>query len=765
MSSRSNSDRTNLTPGSAYRPAILTFLTILVFGLLPGLLQLETDNSPEVFFVESSERVQTYRHHREIFGSDVTLRLVFEGSGLWTVAQLSWMEELDRDLSEMPGVLRVSGLQRHYRRFGWPPSQEDIPPFRDRATSNTLDRGAGWISADGGILTLLVQIEALPSVENALLLEQIETLIAEPPQGVLGRIVGLPALNRELDTSSQDVQRIFFPLLVIFTVVLIGWVLGSLRRALAPLLFVGLCQLAIMSVLGYLGIRLNMVLSILPPLIFAISLATAVHLVLFLRRAPVESSSSLEAGNRPSREETEIRIARVFREKRWAVLWTGITTVIGFASLTLSPLSPVRSLGMWAAVGLGFTTLFAFGFFPTLLATFGFGSATASSWEGRWAKRGERLGRWAHLNRNIVLATAGLLSIIAVLGLPRLQAMGNALHYLAPDHPLRAGIERLEQHGIGVAAVELLIRMPESEGGAPPAFNSALEVDRLADLGTELEQISGIFGVVSAGSVLRDALQHVPTTPTNAHIRQQMALEGLRGDVDGREILSALLDDQRLTAHATIFVETSDVDQLDRLSARILETSRIHFPEAHMETTGQFPLLLEAQKYLLSTLFGSLGLTLLAVALILRFILPSFRLTLLALLPNLWPVLATFGIMGWAGVPLDIASVMMASVVLGLAVDDSIHTLGHFRRLAPKVGSRSAVEKTLFATAPAYVLTALILMAGFGVCGFSSFMPIARFGLMSTVAIGFALLGDLLLLPALLSLTPDQVARRLGERS
>ena len=91
-----------------------------------------------------------------------------------------------------------------------------------------------------------------------------------------------------------------------------------------------------------------------------------------------------------------------------------------------------------------------------------------------------------------------------------------------------------------------------------------------------------------------------------------------------------------------------------------------------------------------------------------------FRLALLALLPNLWPVVGVFGYMGWVGVPLDIASVMTASVVLGLAVDDSIHTLGHFRRLAPVHGSRAAVEETLFATAPAYVLTACILIAGKG---------------------------------------------------
>ena len=761
MEPHSETRRAKLTPGAGRRPAILTFLILLSAGLAPGLLRLETDNSPAVFFVEDSTAVETYRRHREAFGSDVTLRLVFEGSGLWTTAHLQWMSELEGRLTAIPGVLRVSGLPGHYRRFGWPP--QDLDAFRDRARANTLDRGAGWISADGGIVTLLVQIEALSSIDNSALLDEIHALVAEPPKGVICRLLGLPVLNQELDRSSREIEQVFFPLLVLLTILGLRWVLGSLRRIWAPLLFVGFCQLVALSLMGYSGARLNMVLAVLPPLVFAVSLATAVHLVLHLRRAPVPKGNADTAPDEPVDLRKEKRIATVFHEKRWAVLWTGVTTVVGFASLTLSPLSPVRALGLWAAIALAAATATVFLFLPTLLATFGFGSATAESWEGRWARRGEALGRRVAIHRKPILAAAGLTCLVALLGLPRLQTVSNALEYLAPDHPLRAGIERLEKHGIGVAGVELLITMPPpGPGGAPPAFTSAIEVDRLADLGTELEQIPGIFGVVSMGSVLRDALLHVPTTPTNAHFRQQMALEGLHGDVEGRAVLDALLTRDRLSAHATIFVETTDIDTLNRITTKVLETTRSHFPEASVTTTGQYPLLLEAQNYLLSTLFSSLGLTLLVVAVILRLVLPSFRLALLALVPNIWPVLGTFGVMGWAGVPLDIASVMMASVVLGLAVDDSIHTLGHFRRLAPKLGAATAVEKTLFATAPAYVLTSLILMSGFGVCALSSFAPIARFGAMSSLAVGLALIGDLFLLPALLSLTPTEVARRLS---
>jgi len=112
--------------------------------------------------------------------------------------------------------------------------------------------------------------------------------------------------------------------------------------------------------------------------------------------------------------------------------------------------------------------------------------------------------------------------------------------------------------------------------------------------------------------------------------------------------------------------------------------------------------------------------------------------------------------MGWLAIPLDSASVMTVSIVLGLAVDDTFHTLGHFRRLAPRYGARKAIEDTLERTAPAHILTSIILIAGFAACFFSDLLPVSRMGALSALAIFLALIGDLLLIPALLTKVPTK---------
>ena len=447
-----------------------------------------------------------------------------------------------------------------------------------------------------------------------------------------------------------------------------------------------------------------------------------------------------------------------------------MTTLVGFASLATSAVAPVRALGLWAALGLALMTVAALVVYPALLAA-GRPRRTTGAFERRFRRLGRRWGEAVVRRRGAVLIVALVASGVAAFGLPRLWVESNALHYLAPDHPARATIEELEDRGVGMATVELLVRAAD---GAP-GFESVERLSRLVDLafaiedGGEIEADGAIedggeprvFGVASAATLLDAASRHAPR-----------ARQAVLDELLARGELRRFLDPERRTARISVFVETVGFDRLEPLLERLRRAARDVFSDdgtsvettaaetTAVEITGEYPLLLEAQRQLLATLGWSLSVTVLVIGLILRLLLPGTRLTLLAMLPNLWPVLGVLGFMGWAGIPLDIATVMVASIVVGLAVDDSIHTLAHFRCLAPRHGADEAVAATLGITAPAYLLTGLVLSAGFGVCGLSDFAPTARFGALSAVAIVLAVVGDLLLLPALLSLTPSSTLRR-----
>ena len=584
---------------------------------------------------------------------------------------------------------------------------------------------------------MLVRLENLPAEKLRAVLEALHELAGQPPPETEARLIGLPVLNRALDASADEISRKYFPGLVAFAIVILWLCFRTAGGVLKPLLFVAFCELALLGGMSLLGVKLNLVLVILPPLVFVIALATALHLLFRLRRHTGAGLGVEEA------------CLTTYREKGWSVLWTGITTVIGFSSLALSPVGPIRSLGIWAGVALSVMTLAAFSLYPALLVSGGVPRRSRQGGFELWSRvAGRRWAEWSCRHRRGVLAVAALLSLAALAALPRIRIESNALRYFPPEHPVRADLEQVEELGFGLAVAELLLTAPpETEG-----FESAGSLMRLATLTERLQQEELVLGALSAGSIVHDAVRRSPAPPLlgpAGHWR--LVYRGFQEDTEGRGALDGRLADEGRLARMTLFVRTVGYEELDELSARIRVATREAFPEVGIEITGEYPLLVESQRRFLSTLVVSISLTLVLVAIIFRLLLTGGRLTVLALLPNLWPVIGVFGIMGWTGIPLDIATVMVASIVLGLAVDDTIHTLGHFRRLAPRLGARAAVAETLERTAPAYLVTGLILAAGFGACSLSSFAPTANFGMLSAAAITLAVLGDLFLLPALLS--------------
>jgi predicted RND superfamily exporter protein len=449
---------------------------------------------------------------------------------------------------------------------------------------------------------------------------------------------------------------------------------------------------------------------VLPPLLFSMSVATTLHLLLRWRE-------------HQTRADTEQPIETTWRELRWAVIWSGLTTMVGFLSLSLAPVAPVARLGLAAAGGMALLTAASLWGLPRLVSRHA--NRRIGTAERRFDLAAQGAGRalarrvTSHPRRVIALALA--LAGVAVVGLPRLRVESNAMRYLQPAHPLRAAVTELEQRRLGVAAVQLLIET-----------GPALDLGRLAELERQLADLPGVLAVAGPGR-----LPHPLLDPLGHH-------------------LESALWWQRDAQLARVFVSipTGGTAELDQLRAGIVAAAGAVGIEASL--TGTYVELLETQRRLLRTLGLSLVVSVLTITLVLWVLLGRLRVALVALVPNLWPVVLVLGAMGWFGIPLDVATVLVGAVVLGIAVDDSLHLLGGVRQRRHLMSSVAAVVETVAATTPAFLLTGLVLVLGFGVCGFSQFLPTARFGLLAAAAIALAVVADLFLLPALLVATDPQ---------
>lgn len=578
--------------------------------------------------------------------------------------------------------------------------------------------------------------------------------------GVRGDVVGLPVVTRALDRSLERMTVRTFPLLAAAAVLLLFTVLRDPRAVALPLALVAVTEVVVLGAMGYAGQRLDAVVIILVPLVFVIALATGLHVLTF------------HLGQTSGEGRMEPSVAETYRAKAWPVLWTGLTTCAAFGSLGLSPVPPVRMLGQWAAFGLAFLTLAALSFYPALLALAlpladrgagrGAGGASRRTAVAALGRLGRRTAAWAIRRRRAVLAGFAGMALLAAAGLPRLVPETNPLETFRPDHPVRQSVEALERRGIGPVAANLVLTRPEGKtvGGGPgegEGFRAPAALRRLRELSAELRGVPGILGVLSAGDLVADAGRHL-NLEGGFDGRQPgsggAARERAEGIPEVARLLRYFVTPAGERTRLVFLTAMAGEAELAPVYRRAQALARRAFPEGDARVTGLYPLTVAGQAELLRTILVSLALTFAVAAGALLLLLRSAPLALRLVLPNAWPVLVVLGAMGWAGWAVDGGTVMVAAVTLGLALDDTLHTLGHLRRTGgPAPG---AVVESLGATAPGHVVTSVTLALGFAVCAASELVPVSRFGLLAILALAGALAADLLLVPALLARVPER---------
>lgn len=670
----------------------LLLLAALVLFVAAGLARLRVDNSPASFLGEDAD----LSAHVANYGADHTVRVVVFGGDAATRA--TWLSAADAAASAVPGVLEVVRSQR-LRWLG----QERL------VAALALER------PDAS--AMLVRFADAPSTD---LRRTLTTLRRALPKSVDLELVvaGLPVLDAELDRASRAIALEQFPLLVLLAGGTLLWWMRPRRHLLAPLAVVATTVLLVFAGLGWLGVAIDLVVAVLLPLLFAIALATTLHVVVRWR-------AHAQRADRDA-------VAATYRDLSWSVLWSGVTTAIGFGSLTFASIAPVRHFGAAAAAGAAVLTLLVFTLLRSVLGHLGRDPVANTQHrriEAALEGSARQLAAWACRRPGLVVAMALLLGLGAALGLPRLRVESDAMRYFPREHELRRDAARLESLGMALAAVQIVVPGPPQPVEQWRRFE---------------EQIAGhdmVLGVAGPGSLspqqdpLRLALAAAPFVAADAS-----------------------------SSRAIVGVRLSGFEGLDRLRTYLREAARTTLGGRPIVITGTYPALLDAHKQLLRTLVWSLATTLGTIAVVLRILLGKTSTALAVLAPNVWPVVTVFGGMGWVGVPVDVATVMVGAIAVGIAVDDSLHIVGGLRHhethpgIGPGIGlgisREGAVVETIGRAAPAFALTTLLLVLGFGVCATASFLPTQRFGLLAVAALLLALLADLVLLPALLVLGP-----------
>lgn len=702
---------------------------ILGWGVVGALRS--NSNDPRQWLPTGFEETITYEWLQGHFGNDEITVVSWPGCTLQDPRAEQLAQALTEDSLGSFFEKAVTGRQIVLRLISPPLS---VPP------AEAIQRLKGTLIGPDGASTCVMATVSPRGVEDRAgaiaYLQQVakEACGLEPEELRLG--------GPTVDAATIDVesQRMLLELAGLSGLVatLIAWLRIRSVQLTAILLVISVyCTALAMAILYYTGGSMNLVMTMLPPLVFVLGVSAVVHLMNYYRDALLEGDAqsapliALRHGWQP------------------CVLASG-TTGLGLLSLAVSEIVPVKMFGIYSAAGVMGGMVAVLVLLPVALSVWpmharGAGPRRVDDAALPWIDGMYELIRRRH---TVILIVFICLMGVTGYGLQFLRSTVKLQYRFSEKSRILSDYHWLEDHLGPLVPMELVLDFRSAESDS-----LMQQVQEVALVERQLQQLNGVGAALSAADF-------APTIPTGSSVR----------DVIGRafwkrkaaEIESELENsgffarDEQGHRLWRISIRASALGSLDY--GRFIDSLReqvnplVTATEGMQVTyTGVIPLFYKAQREMLSDLTDSFLMAFCLIAAVMMAVLKSFRAGLTAMLPNVFPVIVVFGKMGWLGIWIEIGSIMTTSAAMGIAVDDTFHLLVWNRRgLRERLPQADAVRYSLERCAGAMFHTTLICSCALLVFSFSSFMPVVRFARLMAVLLSAALIGDLILLPAIL---------------
>ncbi len=574
-----------------------------------------------------------------------------------------------------------------------------------------------------GIIVWLKKID-IPVLRKKTV-EEIESVVREnTPAPEKIHLAGTPLMNAALDRGSQQASRTFLPIALLFSVLILAVVLRNLSGVIAVICSVAVTTLWTISLLVAVGKTLNMVTVILPSLLFVLSLSGGIH---------IASRFLLICS---SKQKRTAAMNKTLKEVCLPIFLSSLTTAVGFGSLMISDMQPVVDFGIFAAIGIVLSLLVNFLIVPGLLLLLPFHISSIRSTSTHWTSR---LSVLMAEKKKIVLGISGILLILCIFWTTHARVESNVLKFFPETSKISQDYKFVGENLTGLYTVE--IEFVTQTQNVRQMFTSMEQISE------QLYNESQVAKIIHAGSLASFIKSiHRPAFLSPRQTRDN-PLNALMGRYQIRK-------QEQTNLRMSVFIRAMSSNQFYDLLERIRVLLAQNLDEQTQYTiTGIVPLLNAAQQSLINTQIKSFSLALAVVLLLIGFFMKSFRALVAAILPNILPIFALFSIMVFTDIPIDAATVMIASIAIGIAADDTIHFLSHFRlhRLSGEQIFPS-IHITFKEIGPAVTLTSVVATAGFVILYISQFKPVRYFGLLAAITMVTAWLGDVLILPACASI-------------
>ena len=618
-------------------------------------------------------------------------------------------------------------------------------------------RIAGSILGRGGDVSVVNVTIELPEeglldavAEVAEFSESIAREAEELFPGIDLRTVGTVMVNQTFVEASINSQMIFLPASLLLMAVILGVLTRGWPGVTATGIVIVFSILAAVGLGGWAGLPFSPPISPAPTIVLMIVVANCVHLLVALHQRLRAGDSKHDA------------IVESLRLNLHPVFLASLTTALGFLSMNFSEVPPYRHLGNFVAFGIGASFLLSVTFLPALLSLLPVRATKARRLPG------PSMGSLADLAlRHRKPLVIGWLVIVPamVLAIGRNELNDVLVHFFDESVEFRQDTDFMDEHLSGNTLLEYSLHASAEGGATDPGFLA--EVSKFAEWYREQPPVRHVAVITDTFRQLNKSMHGDDPAAYRIPESQELAAQYLLlyelSLPQGLDVNNQI-DRSRSATRVSVSAETLYSKELLELNAHAEAWLAENAPHvASVNSTGPAALFAYiGQRNIRAMLLGTV-VVLLAISAILLFALRSLRLGLISIVPNLLPAVLGFGVWGLTVGQVGLSLSVVVAMTIGIVVDDTVHFLAKYRRARHEYGrgTEDALRYAFDTAGRALVTTTLVLVAGFLIFAFSPFVPTAQVGILTAMIIGFALIADLTLLPALVA----AVDRRHGRQT
>jgi predicted RND superfamily exporter protein len=744
-----------------YRRLLTAVILLGAVALAPRANITRIDNELTAWFSREDPVYREYERFQDEFGGTRTLIVAIQAPSrerLFTREAFEMLDAIGDDIERVPAVERVATLASATivdARAANGADQDavlDVRPLIDdlatkspaalgeRAIADDLLRG-DLISEDGTVTSVVVFFdERRVDDVRAQVIAAINGIVkARLPPDFRYYVNGSLEISETYNRITLENQTKFTPPILLCTVLAIFAMFRSWRRTLLTLGAVLVSVVWTIGLYDLFGFNFNVLSSMIVPLVIVLAIADDVHIIQHYQ----------EERRRGTAEQAFKKTVSHLMAPLFAASGT---TALGMASLATSQVVAVREFGLGSAIGVMVDFAISIILMPTMLGWLKPEPRLAPQ-EAWFLRPMEAVARLSTRHARMILVVASAIAVVATLGLLRLRVDTNHINFFSPRHPLGESAAVIDTKLSGIYTFQILLEGPPDSLAQPDALR---RMDRLEQELRPLPFVRKVTGVVDYVKRVHLQLAGVAAVPEDAPAVAQELFVFSLADA-GRAELEHVASSDMSRAQITVKLASMSSDLVfEQVGIAQQKADEIFAGSDVTPTvTGSGKLFAILDHYLVVSQISSFATAFVTVFAVIFLVFRSWRFGALAIVPNLFPVLAIFGVMGWLDITLNVATVMLASVALGIVDDDTIHFISRYRReTAHGAGTDEAIVTATRSEGRAALTTAIINSCSFMILATSEYKPSAWFGLMLAATMGVAFLAEVFILPATIKAMP-----------